>query len=126
SQTNRVGALEASAQDSRRPLQVAGLRAACLKVRWASSLELDRRRAHGSRQPRPSVSPAPSNGARGRMAADQNRRPSDHDHRADGYVRIAARTGLDLDDQRPERIAGEDKARLHKQQRALELAVLVL
>src|SRR5205823_7328771 len=56
----------------------------------------------------------------------KNRRPSDHHHRADGYVRIAARTRLDLDDQRPERVAGDEKAALHKLRRALELAVLVL
>src|SRR2546423_9535784 len=107
-------------------MQVAGLRAIAFKVRRASYLELDRRRADRSRQPRSSVSPAPSDGARGRMAADQNRRPSDHDHRADGYVRVAARTGLDLHDQRPERVAGDEKAALHKLRRALELAVLVL
>jgi len=39
-------------------------------------------------------SPASSDGARGRLAADQNRRRSDHHRRADGYVRFAERVGL--------------------------------
>src|SRR5438445_107871 len=81
---------------------------------------------HWSRWPRPAVSPAPSDGPRGRMAADQDREWRGRHDCTDRYVRIAARTGLDLDDQRPERVAGDEKAALHKLRRALELAVLVL
>src|SRR2546430_1950566 len=42
----------------------------------------------------PAGSPAPSDGARRRLAADQNRIRADHHHRPYGYVRAAARTGL--------------------------------
>src|SRR6266566_8781006 len=93
-QASDLGRTEPGFEGSRWSLPVAGLRALGLDVRRPSPGALDKRRADRPRQSRPALSAASSDGARGRLADDQNPRSSSRHDRADDHLRVAARAGL--------------------------------